>query len=64
MPINITPTSRSLQDDTQSTGIKSFSHKASNPTKATPAEWPSPQRIPGTQPRRGRRTASGATAVK
>jgi hypothetical protein len=64
MPNNITPTSRSPQVESHSTGIKSRNSSESNPTSATPAEWPKPQRAPGTHARRGRRTASGAMAAR
>ena len=57
MPNNITPTSRSPQEESKSTGIKSRNHSESSPTRATPAEWPTPHRSPGSQARRGRRTA-------
>ena len=64
MPNSITPTKRSPQDDNKSTGNKSRNQSDNNPITATPAEWPRPQRIPGTQARSGRRTANGAMAVR
>ena len=64
MPHRIKPTSRSPQEESICKGNKSRNQSESNPTTATPAEWPIPQRRPGDQERRVVRTASGAIAAR
>lgn len=64
IPNNMIPTKRSPQLESHSTGIKSFNNNDNNPTNATPAECPKPQRAPGNHARRGERTAKGATAAR
>lgn len=64
MPKSMIPTSRSPQEDNSFSGNSSRNQRDSNPTTATPAEWPRPQRAPASQDRFGRLTASGAIADK
>ena len=45
----VTPTMRSLHDDSASSGSAPRSASASRPTARTPPEWPRPQRKPACQ---------------
>ena len=63
MPTRVTPTMRSLHDDSASIGSAPRRASASRPTASTPPECPRPHRKPARQAR-PRPPASGATAAR
>ena len=52
MPTSVTPTMRSLHDDSASIGSAPRRASASRPTASTPPEWPRPHRKPARHARR------------